>query len=75
MGGLGISSSKPFEVGLTLSLDLQVNDENFVVIGKIVWCRREEDNYECGLKLIYMPENLSRIIESYESKEHRSYIN
>ncbi len=58
VGGLGIKSNVPLEAGITLSLNLELNSESYVVIGKIVWCKKSGNLYECGLKLIYMPETL-----------------
>lgn len=76
VGGLGITSSKAIEIGATLSLDLEVDNENYVVIGKIVWCRPgSDDHYECGMKLIYMPEDLSDMVEAFEEMGQQTYMN
>ncbi|MGX8795714.1 PilZ domain-containing protein [Fusibacter sp. JL298sf-3] len=61
-GGLGIKSNAFLETDTTLSVNLEFEGESFVVIGKIVWCHFCGDacgnKYDCGLKLIYMPEQL-----------------
>lgn len=62
-GGLGIKSSSYLEIETTLSIHIQLESENYVVIGKVVWCRKEENLYNCGLKLIYMPEALHAFLD------------
>lgn len=58
IGGLGIKSDVLLEPGMTLSLNLELDNESYVVIGKTVWCKAIGEQFECGLKLIYMPETL-----------------
>jgi hypothetical protein len=73
-GGLGIQSTTQFSDGTTLSIDLIINDTSFVVIGRIVWCRANGIHYDCGLRLIYIPEDLEYLINGYED-EGSQYIN
>lgn len=58
LGGLGIKSNVRLQKETTLSINLQLEEESYVVIGKVVWCKSTGDQYDCGLKLIYMPEPL-----------------
>ncbi|MDK2866563.1 MAG: PilZ domain [Clostridiales bacterium] len=73
-GGLGIQSATKFEAGTTLSIDLIINETSFVVIGRIVWCRENGIHYDCGLRLIYIPDDLENIIDAYD-EEVNPYIN
>ncbi len=73
-GGLGIKSNIPLTEATTLSIAISYEDVNYVVIGRVVWCRREEDIYNCGLKLIYMPADLSHLIDSMIENENK-YMN
>ncbi|GAB6108569.1 PilZ domain-containing protein [Fusibacter bizertensis] len=73
-GGLGIKSNIMLEEDTTLSIAIQYENINFVVIGRIVWCRREGQIYNCGLKLIYMPGELSELLEQAVDQENK-YIN
>lgn len=58
LGGLGIKSSVALDKNTTLSVNLEFEGENYVVIGKVVWCSPMGEKYDCGLKLIYMPDEL-----------------
>ena len=58
LGGLGIKSSDPLDVDATLSMNIELDAHNFVVIGKIVWCKPSGSLFDCGVKLIYMPDEL-----------------
>jgi len=62
-GGLGIKSKTAFEIDSTLSIDLMIESYNYVVIGKIVWCKSNGAYYESGLKLIYMPDELMNLLD------------
>lgn len=73
-GGLGIKSNVIFEKDTTLSLNLELEEESYVVIGKIVWCEPCGDFYDCGLKLIYMPEPLRTEFDG-ESEQLSKYSN
>ncbi|MBF4694038.1 PilZ domain-containing protein [Fusibacter ferrireducens] len=75
LGGLGIKSNCFFENDTTLSLDIQFNEENHVVIGKVVWCRKSGNFYDCGLKLIYMPEPLINFLMEIDEDEEVKYMN
>ncbi|MDH8677227.1 PilZ domain-containing protein [Fusibacter bizertensis] len=74
VGGLGIKSNIMLEEDTTLSIAIQHEDVNFVVIGRIVWCRREDQIYNCGLKLIYLPSELNELLEEVVEQENK-YIN
>lgn len=63
IGGLGIKVSTYLEIDTTLSIHIQLDTDNYVVIGKVVWCRKEDNLYTCGLKLIYMPEALHAFLD------------
>jgi hypothetical protein len=64
VGGLGIKSKTKFDIDTTLSIDLMIESDNYVVIGKIVWCKSNGAYYDCGLKLIYMPDELAALLDS-----------
>jgi len=74
IGGLGIKSNVLLENDTTLSINLQFEEINYVVIGKIVWCIEEGSIYNCGLKLIYMPSELKHYLEDKEDQLNK-YIN
>ncbi|MDN5351185.1 MAG: hypothetical protein PWQ12_101 [Clostridiales bacterium] len=74
MGGLGIRSNKALEVGTTLSIHLQLDRDSTIVIGKVVWCRYDGSFFNCGLKLIYMPDELIDFLE-VASEEGNKYMN
>lgn len=74
IGGLGIKSSTYLEIDTTLSIHIQLETDNFVVIGKVVWCRKENNLYTCGLKLIYMPEELHTFLDD-SGDQLNKYIN
>jgi len=63
LGGLGIKSNIGLELDTTLSINLQLEDTNYVVIGKVMWCREDGNLFNCGLKLIYMPSELNDFID------------
>lgn len=71
LGGLGIISSNAFDVDTTLSIGLILEEESFVVIGKIVWCQSMGAYYESGLKLIYMPHELNDLITDVEYQSQK----
>ncbi len=75
VGGLGIKSSCFIEDDTTLSIDIQFNEENHVVIGKVVWCRPNGKFYDCGLKLIYMPELLTSFLLDIDEEDDLKYMN
>ena len=58
VGGLGIKSNVELENDTTISINIQVDEMNYVVIGRVVWCTKEGNLYNCGLKLIYIPSEL-----------------
>lgn len=62
MGGLGIKSNVKIDLETTLSIDLQLEDQNYVVVGQVIWCKNEGSLYNCGMKLIYLPEELKEFI-------------
>jgi len=73
MGGIGVKSNTNFDIGITLSMNLQIEGNSYVVIGKIIWCRERDGYYDSGLKLIYMPEPLVdylMIADEESSKYH-----
>jgi len=74
VGGIGITSNIHLENETTMSINIQLEEENFVVIGKVVWCRPEENFYNCGLKLIYMPSELHEFLENRVEQSNK-YIN
>lgn len=74
VGGLGIKSNNALEMDTTLSLAIEVESINHVVIGRVVWCRLEDGIYNCGLKLIYMPGELHDFLERIVDQENK-YIN
>ena len=74
VGGLGIKSKVELVVDTTLSINIQLEKANFVVIGKVVWCRKEEEIFNCGLKLIYLPSELHEFLDSHEDQPNK-YIN
>lgn len=65
-GGLGIKSTINLEPDVTISMNLELDDENYVIIGKVVWCKPVGEVFSCGLKLIYMPDDLVRYISSLD---------
>jgi hypothetical protein len=65
-GGLGIKSSIKLDPDVTISMNLDLDDENYVIIVKVVWCKSEGDVFSCGLKLIYMPDELVTYISSLD---------
>lgn len=68
-GGLGIKSSVAIALDTTLSVNLELEGNHYVVIGKVVWCRPKNGQHDCGLKVIYMPEGLiSQFIRHSETK-------
>ena len=73
-GGLGIKSNVELELDTTLSINIQLETINYVVIGKVVWCRKEDDIFNCGLKLIYLPSELRDFLNSHEEQPNK-YIN
>jgi len=75
LGGLGIKTNCFFETETTLSLDIQFNEQNYVVIGKVVWCRKNGKFFDCGLKLIYMPEDLIDFLVGIDEEENPKYMN
>lgn len=74
IGGLGIKSNVPLENDTTLSIAIQLEQTNHVVIGKIVWCSEEASYFNCGLKLIYMPPELHDFLEESMAQDNK-YIN
>lgn len=74
IGGLGIKSSTYLEIDTTISVHIQLETDNYVVIGKVVWCRKEGNLYNCGLKLIYMPEELHEFLND-SGDQLSKYIN
>lgn len=74
VGGLGIKSNVRLEDETTLSIAIELEQTNHVVIGKIVWCAKEEGYYNCGLKLIYMPPELHDFLEDALESDNK-YIN
>ncbi len=70
-GGIGIKTNVPLEVEDTLSIHLQLDNHNYVVIGKVVWCKESGNLYDCGLKLIYMPEELISRFSGEASSESK----
>lgn len=75
VGGLGIKSNCQFENDTTLSLDIQFEGDNYVVIGKVVWCRESGDLFDCGLKLIYMPEELVKFLIGLDDESEQRFLN
>lgn len=71
VGGLGIKSSHAMNPDTTLSLNLDFNDENFVVIGKVVWCKEAGNLFSCGLKLIYMPDELVEMLTDMDNQNNK----
>lgn len=72
-GGLGIKSNVELENDTTISINIEVDDMNYVVIGRVVWCKQEGNLYNCGLKLIYIPSELRDYLEG--SEDQTKYIN
>ncbi|MBM7561075.1 PilZ domain-containing protein [Fusibacter tunisiensis] len=71
VGGLGIKCNTALSPDTTLSMNLDFEDENYVVIGKVVWCRATGNVFSCGLKLIYMPDELVTYLSDLESGSHK----
>ena len=74
VGGLGIKINHAMDPDTTLSMNLDFNDENFVVIGKVVWCKEVGNLFSCGLKLIYMPDELVEMLTHMDDK-NKKYMN
>ncbi len=73
-GGLGIKSNVVLENETTISINIQLEETNHVVIGRVVWCAKEGNLYNCGLKLIYIPSELKDYLEGKEEQQTK-YIN
>lgn len=73
-GGLGIKSNVALENDTTISINIQFDETNYVVIGRVVWCTQEGNLYNCGLKLIYIPSELRDHLEDKEDQQTK-YIN
>jgi len=74
IGGIGIKANTMLENDTTMSINIQLENENYVVIGKVVWCRPEDNLFTCGLKLIYMPTELHEFLENRVEQQNK-YIN
>lgn len=74
LGGVGIKSNVSLDKDTTLSIAIQMEQVNHVVIGRIVWCAKEDNYYTCGLKLIYMPPELRDLLEELSDQTNR-YMN
>ncbi|HAS73295.1 MAG TPA: hypothetical protein DCS67_04035 [Clostridiales bacterium UBA8960] len=74
IGGLGIKSNVKLENDTTLSIAIELEETNHVVIGKIVWCSKEDHYFNCGLKLIYMPPELHDFLEDAMENSNK-YMN
>jgi len=74
VGGLGIKSNVVLENDTTISINIQVDEMNYVVIGRVVWCTKEGNLYNCGLKLIYIPSELRDYLDGSEDQQTK-YIN
>ncbi len=74
LGGLGIKSSIMLENDTTISINIQLEGTNNVVIGRVVRCTKEGNLYNCGLKLIYIPSELKDYLEDKEDRQSK-YIN
>jgi len=74
LGGLGVKSNVKLELETTLSINLLLEGMNYVVIGKVMWCKKAGDLYTCGLKLIYLPHELTEFI-SVKINHENKYTN
>lgn len=70
-GGLGIKSTIMLDPEVTISMNLDLNEENYVIIGKVVWCKSEGEVYSCGLKLIYIPDDLVQFVSSLDENNSK----
>lgn len=74
VGGIGIKSNVALENETTISINIQFEEMNYVVIGRVVWCKQEGNLFNCGLKLIYIPSDLKDYLEGNEDQQSK-YIN
>lgn len=71
LGGIGIKSTEPLENGMTISLNLYINERNFSVVAKVVWTEDMDSYHKSGLELLYIPDELIDEIREIMNVETR----
>lgn len=71
LGGIGIKSTEPLKVDMTISLNLFINEKNYSVVAKVVWTEDMGSYHKSGLELLYIPDELIEEIREIMNVETR----
>lgn len=74
-GGLKIETvyNIPVNKPIDLQLTFAINDENFVLTGRVLWQIRRSKNFQYGIRLEATPDNKQKIIDELKKYSKKLY--